>query len=30
VDVEDVHDDEGKKEVESRTGWIPESEIGEI
>ena len=30
VDVEDVHDDEGKKEAESKTGWIPESEIGEI
>lgn len=30
VDVEDVHDDEGKKETESKTGWIPESEIGEI
>jgi tetratricopeptide (TPR) repeat protein len=30
VDVEDVHDDEGKKEAESKTGWIPESEIGKI
>jgi tetratricopeptide (TPR) repeat protein len=30
VDVEDVHDDEGKKETESKTGWIPESEIGKI
>ncbi len=30
VDVEDVHEDEGKKESESKTGWIPESEIGKI
>ena len=30
VDVEDVHDDEGKKEAEFKTGWIPESEVGEI
>ena len=30
VDVEDSHDDEGKKEAESKTGWIPESEIGKI
>ncbi len=30
VDVEDYHDDEGKKETESKTGWIPKSEIGEI
>jgi hypothetical protein len=30
VDVEDAHDDEGKKETESKTGWIPESEIGKI
>ncbi len=30
VDVEDVRDDEGKKETESKTGWIPESEVGKI
>lgn len=30
VDVEDVHDDEGNKETESKTGWIPESETGKI
>ncbi|GAX61040.1 hypothetical protein SCALIN_C17_0073 [Candidatus Scalindua japonica] len=30
VDVEDVHDDEGKKEVEFKTGWISESEVGKI
>ncbi len=30
VDVEDIHDDEGKKEVESKTGWIPKSELGKI
>lgn len=30
VDVEDVHDDEGKKETEFKTGWIPESEVGKI
>ncbi len=30
VDVEDVHDDEGKKESELKTGWILESEVGKI
>lgn len=30
VDVEEVHDDEGKKEAEFKTGWIPESEVGKI
>ncbi len=30
VDVEGGHDDDGKREAESETGWIPESEIGKI
>jgi hypothetical protein len=30
VDVEDVRDDEGKKGIEFKTGWIPESEVGRI
>ncbi|MCR4289621.1 MAG: tetratricopeptide repeat protein [Candidatus Scalindua sp.] len=30
VDVEVVHDDEGKTESESKTGWILESEVGKI
>ena len=30
VDVEDIHGDEGKKEAEFKTGWIPASEVGEI
>ena len=30
VDVEDLRDDEDKKEVEFRIGWIPEAEVGKI
>jgi len=30
VDVEDIRDNEGKKETEYKTGWIPESEVGKI
>jgi tetratricopeptide (TPR) repeat protein len=30
VDVEDVHDDDGKEKTELKTGWIPESELGKI
>ncbi len=30
VDVEDLRDDEDKKEAEFRIGWIPEAEVGKI
>ena len=30
VEVEDLRDDEDKKEVEFKIGWIPEAEVGKI